>query len=225
MITNESSLGAIQEHFRTLYSANNHRIRLTGSGLAIRLLASACHMSKATRKGMPHKIPGELPRTVGWIMGVANLLKIDVTKELRHHFPEACPYCGCKPCDPSLHMGGRIDLAHLRKDPVADRPFFLDQRMFADIYPNNVLWDSVQHLVEEMAESAVAYSNHRVMTRPKDLPQVGLELTDALAHTCAIATLSNLNLAEEIVRMYGSGCPDCHYEQCHCTFAHVAELY
>lgn len=217
-----------QKLFNTIYCVHNDRIYETPD-LIIMLARSATYLLKGVRKGKLERIQPGLAESFGWTMAIANREHISLGMKILHYFPHVCPYCAKAPCDSNSHnrAAGRKDLDSFRKDLVVES-LNANQTMLAAIYPENVLVDSAQHLVEEVVEVSIAdFINRRMHSLP-ELDQnifehIVLELVDVVGHLCAIANCVELNLSEIVDNTFGIGCPGCKKPVCECSFSYIAE--
>jgi NTP pyrophosphatase (non-canonical NTP hydrolase) len=182
-----------------------------------------------------------LVKTLTWWMALCGKAGLREAEDLIWlKFPDACPYCeqkpcldaGCKPAKGddqkasrsphwrSLHVrGGRL----YRSRPGALSEW---QRMFAEIYPQNVRRDPrdlLSRLAEEMGELAEA-----IRLLPLTPAFFINESIDVFAWIMAIANHIDpradqnpeergVFLDEAFVRSYSSGCPECEERLCACA--------
>jgi NTP pyrophosphatase (non-canonical NTP hydrolase) len=176
---------------------------------------------KYARKGQTTKLPQGLAMSLAWALAIAVRLHIDLGKELWEQYPNACPYCGTKPCS---CRGKRADKRICVKVPK-DRPrtFRECQQMLKDIYPENTLEDSGRHLAEEAFEVSKAVMNFNGRHSPKLFKEIRLELIDVIANIIGVANCAEIDLAETMAKVFEKGCPVCHHNACRCMFSTVAE--
>lgn len=160
-----------------------------------------------------------------WICALANKAGVSLEKNLRQHFPGICPACDESIC---LCAGGgkleeRVSQERLHKLEQG-LPEVNLQSMLFNIYPHNELLDSTNHLVAEVAELGQAIAQAELagsIASAGERSGFLLELADVTAHSCAVASLLNLNIADGVLDYLSNGCPVCGHYACDCKLGHV----
>lgn len=63
------------------------------------LVEEVGELAKAMRKSSKKEIEEEVADVLAWLASLANLLEIDLEKAVCENYPNACKYCGKKPCE------------------------------------------------------------------------------------------------------------------------------
>ncbi len=158
--------------------------------------------------------------SLSWTFALANNLKIDLEAAAWKKFPGVCPYCGRRPCDPLCNSKERpeklrTDLTVARLDHGSFHDF---QCMLSQVYPNNESRTSAGHSFEELAEAVQAIDFGLGRHEQQDFELIVSEIVDVIAHICAVASCEQIDLATEMAKKFGNGCPRCHYLECRCNF-------
>ena len=221
MISTTSSLADFQAHHAGIYGVTNAR-HFTALTITTRIGRYASRMSKINRKGIrTEKMFCYLAHVISWTFAAATSLRLNLEDELLTHFPGRCPYCGRFPCDgePANHATGRIQGLTFTPDFVKPQSFDGLQVMMQQIYPHNILSDSVHHLageeVHEFAEAVENYSGHPTSGM---FVKVREELVDVFANTLAVGNCLKYSMPVAFIEWFGDGCPHCHESQCRCGY-------
>lgn len=178
---------------------------------------------KGVRKNDMDKLKLNLLIAFSW--SPANRLHIDIEDELWKRFPYMCSYCGKLPCECKL---SKITRRKKVKVDEKKRPHGLSgfQKMFRDIYPpeSRTLADAGVHLAEEMGEVAEAIHNYLGQHLETQFQQVKEELADFASCIFAVANSANIDMAQELSKLYRKNCHVCHKLPCVCTFAGIANF-
>ncbi len=209
-----------------IYRIQNQR-QFGPKGMAGRIVEASGRVLKANRKGEEALLKQNVALAFSWAMALANALEISVRGQVWKHFPAACPYCACCPCDPSKHLKDkkRLDLERycgrfdLRPTSITDF-----QAMFARIYPLNELEVSAPHFVEEAIELQTALDRFCATHRYDLFPKVQEEFVDVLANAFAVFNCLKVELGTAYQEMFSDGCIDCKRVPCRCGYP-IAESF
>lgn len=181
-----------------------------------------------------------IPKIFSWAVALATKITpaIDMEQLILRKFPNACPYCGNRPCTcwkgdkPTLAPDAVKRLYHKNAPSVA-RSLNDFQLMFREVYGSS--WDSrggsspvawvYLRLVEELAEVAEAVRFHHLY--PDNLQN---EIADFFAWWFALLSVSgespeDVPLAEDWMwTAYPGMCPNCQMLPCYCRPGPVREL-
>lgn len=159
-----------------------------------------------------------------WVCSLANAVNADLSKNLREHFPGLCPACGEAICDCKR---GRLK-ERLSRDQLlvveSRLPEVNLQLMLGNIFPDNDLLSSVNHMVAEVGELSQEIARAGLRGTLPGLSRnraFMLELADVTAHACAVATLLEINLAEGVLEYLDKGCPGCKGLPCSCPLSDI----
>lgn len=223
----EPSLQDVQMHLLGVFGKNNKK--LTVWMIHAFLTARATSLLATIQKRDFDIARIQLVQIFGWIAGIANHhhVNVDLQKNLRRHFPGICPSCGEAICDCKLgRLPERIPQAIL-DEREANLPSVNMQWMLCNIFLDNTLEVSVAHLLAEIGELGQEIVRASLIdeTHPKYGARSGflLELADVVAHLCAVSSLLDQNLADDVLKYFADGCVVCGYKQCKCLM-HKIEL-
>lgn len=221
------SLPDVQVHLLGVFEKNNKKLAVWM--LQMYLTARATSLLATIQKRDFDTAQIQLVQIFGWVAAIANHhhVNVDLQKNLRRHFPGICPSCGGPICDCKL---GRLPerISQERLDELESRlPRINPQLMLSNIFPDNTLEVSVAHLLAEIGElgQEIVRASLEDESHPKYGARSGflLELADVVAHLCAVSSLLNQNLADEVLKYFADGCVVCGYKQCKCLM-HKIEL-
>lgn len=180
---------------------------------------------KGIRKRDKEKIKFNLLISLSWFMSIANRLHIDVEDCVWKRFPMLCSYCAGKPCrcrkiKPSKRQKVRIDNA-LRPHALSEF-----QEMFRLIYPvkSRTLADAGVHLAEEMGEVAEAIHHYYGQHLHRQFNDIRYEIADFMSCAFGVANSAEINVAEELGKMFSNNCHVCHKAPCVCSFSFVSKI-
>lgn len=161
-----------------------------------------------------------------WVSSLANKVNVDLEKNFREHFPGLCPACGESICDcKTARLPERLPRKQLLL--IESRlPETNLQLMLENIFTENELDESVDHLVAEVGELGQEIARAEILgsvSRLSSNQAFLLELADVTAHACAVASLLELDLAEGVLEYLHKGCPECKKLPCKCPL-HKIEL-
>ena len=195
------------------------------SDLLIQEQRFAMRTLKGIRKGDPKKTKFNLLITLSWLSSIANLMHIDLQEEIWKRFPNACSYCGKRPC---ACLAEKPVMRKKRKSTSQPKPQTLAQfqRMFKAIYPpeKRTLTHAGIHLAEEMGEVSEAIYNYLGAHTSEHLNEIPLEIADLVSCIFGVANSLSVDVAKELASMFRRGCHICHKSPCACSFAFVVSL-
>ncbi|MBA3550848.1 hypothetical protein H0W32_01415 [Patescibacteria group bacterium] len=217
------SLFQLQMLNKELYQVQNDRGCFDPPVMASRMHAHATQILKAVRKVRLDKISYQVCMAFSWAEALANRFHLNLEDEVWNRFPGVCPYCN----QPQCRCG--------QKRPSKRKPVVVDprlrpsschgyQHMFARIYPQT-LPEAASHLAEEVGEVDDAIQNYIGLHRKDLYNHIVLELVDVVTTVFAVATNTNLDLATEMERWFGKGCPGCRRASCDCKPSDRARQY
>ncbi len=218
MLTQFITMRSVQSRFAAIYGAKNQEMGLTKAYL--RLNFRVASFPAAVRRKDLETAKSLAAQIFAWIAGIANHpdIGIDLYERLLDKFPNACPYCGdsphtCAVTRPESRLSPE-ELASLRRGV----PEGIDvQLMMHNIYPENALDTSVEHLGAECGELGQELAK-------ESLAGMETELVDMLAHLLAIANLLDFSLLDETLLAFKEGCPSCKGQVCACGEFHQEKV-
>lgn len=208
----------VQKRAGIIFGENNERMGLAKVFMHLNFRVTS--LQRTIRKRDIDIASRQCAQVFAWIAGVANLaeLGINLYQSLLDRYPGVCPYCGDSPhtCGtkrPDSRLPTDI-LAHFRNSLPDD----IDaQLMLYNIYPENVLAECVEHLIEESGELGQAISQ-------ESPAEIEIELVDMLAHLCGIASILGFNLLDQVLVEYQEGCTGCGKAPCKCIQFHQCKV-
>jgi NTP pyrophosphatase (non-canonical NTP hydrolase) len=222
----EMSFFMFQAFIKRCYELVNNRNYSSNLVLAARIQRYAMAAEKAARLGRSERIGPNLAMCMAWAIALANRLELTLDSrdggEIWAHYPGLCPYCGTRPCSCAERRRKRVTTGPRFK--ITLKPGNLNsirsfQEMFQGIYPENTQSESRTHLLEEVIELLLAILDHDSTHGQKTLDNIFEELVDVIAHSFALATTSEIDLATEIVRLFeGDTCNRCQQPVCQCGY-------
>lgn len=215
LINTDSALSAFQELNARIYLKQNDR-SYANENMVSRLHRYVTRILKDVRK---ERTGGRSIYNLGmafsWVLALANRFHIDLAIETFKRFPYVCPYCQTAPCSCKSHrQPERSMVATNRVMPDSLREF---QKMFGAIYVNT-LKDAAMHLAEEAGEFDEAVEHYAGLHSAKLFDNVVTELVDVSTNIFAVANCLDIDLADELVRQFVHGCPECRQIPCQCGF-------
>lgn len=181
---------------------------------------------KGIRKNNAEKIKINLLVALSWAIGLANRLHVNLENEMWLRFPMACPYCHSKPCSCKVVKSTQPQNKLNRPNNLRPQTLGDFQKMFEAIYPSKLrtLADAGIHLAEEMGEVSEALHQFSGEHKKRQFNSLKSEIVDYLSCAFGVANSSNINLAEEVEKMYQKDCPLCHESPCECSFSLIARF-
>jgi len=211
-----------------VYGIQNGRV-YGADAMCMKIVRYSTIAIKGIRKGKPKDVHDGVIMAFSWAMAFSNRLKIDLDTEVWRRFPGVCPYCKGNICSCKERASTRVETVVETsgvKMPLSVQGF---QLMFAEIYPQNTLKDAGIHLAEESAELLEAYLDYAARHTEPDFEEVLIELVDVVANLFAVAStiaelgVGKMEIAEDFIKIFGSGCPKCHSAKCACGFTTTAD--
>lgn len=218
-------LNNVQVRLLSVFGENNKNLNVWM--IFMFLIARATSLLATIQKKDYEMAQIQIIQIFAWVSAIANhqQVNVDLAKNLRLHFPGLCPSCGEAICD---CQNGRPS-ERLSKDDLNKYEERLPnvnlQCMLSNIFPGNTLIDSVNHLLAEIGELGQEIVQASLADR--EHPHYGLregfclELADVTAHTCAVASLLEMNLADVSLRYFENGCPVCENQFCQCPVREI----
>jgi NTP pyrophosphatase (non-canonical NTP hydrolase) len=180
---------------------------------------------KGIRKQDKDQIRLNLLIALSWLMAIANRLHIDLSDEVWKEFPNACSYCGKRPCE--CRKAKTPNRKQIKGDE-RHRPKSLRamQEMFENIYPSKErsLPDAGIHFAEETGEVSEAIHNYLGQHRKKLFSEIELEMADYVSCAFGVANSAGIDMAKELEKMFYENCHVCHKAPCTCSFAAITEI-
>ena len=177
---------------------------------------------KGIRKGDIIKSDKNLVISLSFFVSLLNRLEIDLEQAIWERFPYKCSYCGNCPCSCKLEkkLTRQKIFGDLSKRP---KTLFEFQKMFEIIYPSSTrsLEHAGVHFAEELGEFSEALWAYRASKSDEDFKHVEYEAADFFSCILAIFNSLNLNLAEELSKMYPNNCHACGNSPCSCNYAMI----
>lgn len=179
---------------------------------------------KGIRKKDRKKLRLNLAIAFSWMMTISNRLHIDVEKVIWNRFSFACSYCKSVPCACTKNKSFR-KIIFSKKFSKKPRTLADFQEMFFLIYPpqRRTLEEAGIHLAEEIGELSEAVLCYFGEHRKKQFEQIGIEIADYASCVFGVANSAEINLANELARMFYKGCQACHKIPCGCNFSFVGK--
>lgn len=180
---------------------------------------------KGIRKSDAEKLNYNLLIGFSWMMALSNRLQIHIEDVVWLRFPNACSYCGKKPCVCKAAKVSKRVMMHIES---AERPKTLDdfQTMFGAIYPAHArsLADAGVHLAEETGEISEAVQVFLGEHQAEQFTTLEQELADYASCVFGVANSAGISVAHELATMYGDNCHICHQSPCACKFSFIARF-
>ncbi len=221
----EHSLSDFQQLNRTIYLVENDR-NYNAMDMVSRMKRYATRVLKAVRKDRPDTIPRDLCMGFSWAMALGNRFHLNLEEETWIRFPGVCPYCASIPCRGAACKTMSQERKRFESS-IEDRPTTLSrsQKMFREIYPFNSLQDAAMHLAEETGEMGEAIEEFMGTHSPSLFIKIVEELVDVVTNQLAVASCIDVDLAVEMEKIFGRGCPEpgCLGVPCTCGFIIHAE--
>ena len=177
---------------------------------------------KGIRKNDIEKTRTNILISLSWFMSSMNRLHIDLENVVWKRFPYLCSYCGSCPCSCEENKVGE------RQDLIADqlkRPFSLKQfqHMFEKIYSSEkrTREHAGVHLAEEIGEFSEALLAYRGEHKEEHLKKVSIEAADVFSCFLGVCNSLNINMAEELSKIFFENCHVCKKAPCECDFSFV----
>ena len=215
MITSHASLEMFQEFNWKIYQLNDDRHCSSVVDIISYLHRDITRILKAVRKEKHQELEKRICVTFRWAFAVASRLHINVAHEMWKRFPGCCPYCKGAVCDCKERADSRQALTAARDRPESLRDW---QKMFAAIYPNNKLQDSVMHLAEEIGELSEAIRNFFAVHSDEAFNNIAEEIVDIFANLLGTANCLDFDVAALLADYYKDGCPKCQQCPCRCGY-------
>jgi NTP pyrophosphatase (non-canonical NTP hydrolase) len=176
---------------------------------------------KGIRKGDKKKTTKNLLITLSWFISLLNQMHINAEEDLWGRFPGVCSYCGKSLCVCQKNKQQKRKMIL----PKTNRPKTISdfQVMFESIYPSGrrSLDHSGIHLAEEMGELSEAFMAYRGDHSEKNFAKIRHEAADWLSCFMGVFNSLDLNLADELSRMFSKNCHECKKTPCECSFERV----
>lgn len=98
--------------------------------------------------------------------------------------------------------------------------------MFRLIYPvkSRTLADAGVHLAEEMGEVAEAIHHYYGQHLHRQFNDIRYEIADFMSCAFGVANSAEINVAEELGKMFSNNCHVCHKAPCVCSFSFVSKI-
>lgn len=214
------TLGGLQKQNEDIYGKQNRKNYSEPWRIIFRIMAYLGMVHKTVRREKTLTLSHHLCMGFSWSLALANNLQIDLETEVWKKFPGVCPYCGLLPCSPSCNTKERpADRIHGIAIQESQQKTFRElQTMLREIYPNNVAKSSAGHMLEELCEVAQAIDHWKGRHEDQLFQRIVTESVDVLTHLCAVASCNDLDLAEDMGKIFGNGCPRCRHLECDCQF-------
>jgi NTP pyrophosphatase (non-canonical NTP hydrolase) len=164
---------------------------------------------KGIRKEDSDKLKQNLLIAFSWVMAIANRLHIDTEGEVWKRFPNLCSYCGKRPCAcRKIKAEERLNVKGADANKTANR----------------TLADAGVHLAEEVGEVNEAVHAFLGQHQAEQFNEVQLEIADLISCAFTLANSANIDIAQELSKMYANNCHVCHAAPCSCTFSDITQL-
>lgn len=218
MITDNASLEIFQGLNWKIYQVNDDRHCGSAFDIISYLHRDITRILKAVRKEKHEGLGKRICVTISWAFAVASRFHINVADEAWKRFPGCCPYCKGASCVCKERASSRQTVTAARDRPISLRDW---QAMFAAIYPNNKLQDSVMHLAEEIGELSEAVRNFFAVHSDDSFSNISEEIVDIFANILGVANCLDFDVAALLADYYKDGCPKCHQSSCKCGYVAV----
>lgn len=191
--------------------------RYSNFDLIMRLLEEICAVVEIARKDELEELPAQLARTFSWWTAVGTRFGIDLQDALWNKYPDVCPYCLRKEnCSCAIEHSSIPDkertLRRLRRDRGAEPKSLaqhqaLHRRLYYRQNRRILVIQTAAHLAEEAGEISKEARHHN---------QEGLsdEMADVASWMFALANRVEMDLAEEVWRLYPCECEKCGQTIC-----------
>ena len=221
---NEGTIRDFQKFNSEVYSMPDDRLYSLHDLLTQQQRFAMCAL-KGIRKGNKEKIKHNLLISLSFMTAKFNRLHVDIEDEVWKRFPNLCSYCGQKPCAcKKIKQPVRLKVkGHNKFKPKTLAGF---QEMFNEIYPasTRTLADAGVHLAEEMGEVSEAIHNYLGQHKEKQFDEVKLEIADFISCVFGVANSAEIDVANELGKLFYNGCHVCHKTPCECSFTQIAKF-
>ena len=222
--TKEQTLTDFQQFIKKVYGLTDDRI-FSLWDLVSNLERFTMRALKGIRKEDHGKLQDNLLISISYFMTIANRLHIDMEDMVWKRFPALCSYCGEKPCQCKAIKPEqrKIVIGKEENRPITLKDF---QTMFNDIYPakNRTLPEAGVHLAEEVGELSEAIQTFLGEHKSEQFEEIAQEGADFLSCLFGVANSANIDMAEELAKIYHDNCHVCHQAPCTCNFSSIASF-
>mgnify|MGYP001613986278 CR=1 FL=1 len=221
---NNQKLSVFQKLINDIYGLPDNRL-FSLSNLLSNQQRFTMRALKGIRKNDREKLKYNLLIAFSWLMAVGNRLHIDVEEVLWRRFPMICSYCGNRPC---ICKKTKPDKRKVIKRKDASRPKTLSgfQNMFRMIYPpeSRTLEHAGVHLAEEMGEVSEAIYVFSGEHKNNQFENIQSEISDYISCIFGVANSANIDMADELAKLYKRNCHVCHSSPCECKFSYISKF-
>ena len=219
-----STIHDLQEFERAVYGLNNDRLYSTFDMLT-QVQRFITRALKGIRKEEKKKATLNLLITMLWFMSLMNQLHINVQEVTQNRFPNRCSYCGNRPC--SCRKEKRTTRKKFDAAPIGKVLTIAElQGMFAAIYParTRTLEHAGIHLAEELGELAEAIMAFRGNLKDREFEKISQEAADFVSCLFGVCNSWDIDVAQELARMFSRNCHVCRQAPCACTPTFIANF-
>jgi len=220
-INKNVTIKKFQEFIKEVYGLSNDRY-FSLSDMIVNMERFLMRGLKGIRKRNNQKAKINLMLSLSWFMSIMNRLHINIEDEIWKRFPYLCSYCGTYPClcKKEKIQKRRGVVVNNKKRPRTLKQF---QKMFDDIYPSaaRTLDHAGVHLAEEVGEFSEAIMTFRGAHKDGDFKQVELEAADLLSCLIGVFNSLEIDIANELVKLYPKNCHACKKAPCICNFEYI----
>ncbi len=180
---------------------------------------------KGIRKDDHEKTKNNLVISFSWLMSLLNRLNIDIEDEIWKRFPYKCSYCGSVPCS---CKEVKPDFRHMLEVDHSLRPGTMKcfQQMFEKIYPSSArtLDHAGVHFGEEIGEFTEAMLAFRSSRSDGDFENIKFEAADYFSCLMGVFNSLNVDLAQELAKLFPNNCHVCNKAPCECTYEFIKKF-
>ena len=220
-LTSKSTLKDHQEFVRQVYGLHNDRYYTTPD-ILVHMQRFCMRGLKGIRKNDKERTALNLFIALSWFMSLMNQLHIDLQEAVAERFPNACSYCGERPCvcKAKKIQKRKGKVAGRGKKPKTIAEF---QAMFEAIYPasSRTLEHAGIHLGEEVGELAEAIQRFRSGRKTGDFDNIAKEAADVTSCMFGVFNSWDVDVARELSSLFSFNCHACRKAPCVCDFQFV----
>ncbi|MBU2104610.1 MAG: hypothetical protein KKF67_02440 [Nanoarchaeota archaeon] len=220
-INNEASISKFQSFIKDVYNKPNDR-NFEISEMLNNIQRFGMRGLKGIRKGDIDKTKKNLIISFSWFLSTLNRLHIELEEEVWKRFPYLCSYCASCPCickAQKLTSRREIPIDNSKK-PGTIAGF---QKMFYQIYPpsSRTLDHAGVHFAEETGEFIEALISFRNEKKEEDFEELKIEAADYFSCLIGIFNSLEIELSEELSRLFNENCHECHKIPCECEYQKI----
>ena len=153
-----------------------------------------------------------------WYIALLCRFHIDIEKELWKHYSFKCPRCLDIPCSCE-----NIDTSKRKKTgrPSSRRPKNLTdwQQMIKKIYPVEEMPDISNKLIKCLDKLSFYFRNYIKKPNDKNFKELKYRTTDYFVLFFESFNLVNVDMEQQIMKMFENGCYVCHKTPCICNYS------